>query len=74
MTSNVTPSRRRVTPSHRVTTSRERMARLRRRRKLGQQIVNGIRISDSEIEEPRNRGYEGDLVEAIETFLSDLLV
>ena len=57
-----------------VTTSRERMARLRRRRKLGQQIVNGIRISDSEIEELRNRGYEGDLVEAIETFLSDLLV
>ena len=54
--------------------SRERMARLRRRRKLGQQIVNGIGISDSEIEELRNRGYEGDLVEAIETFLSDLLV
>ena len=42
--------------------------------KAGPAIVNGIRISDSEIEELRNRGYEGDLVEAIETFLSDLLV
>ena len=65
-----------VTPSHRpsVTTSRKRMARLRRRRKLGQQIVSGNRISDSEIEELRNRGYEGDLVEATKTFLSDLLV
>jgi hypothetical protein len=42
--------------------------------KAGQQIINGIRISNSEIEELRNRGYEGDLVEAIETFLSDLLV
>ena len=65
-----------VTPSHRprVTASRERMARLRRRRRLGQQIVNGIRISHAEIEALRQRGYEGDLVEAIETFLSDLLV
>ena len=48
------------------------VASLRRRRKLGQHVVNGIRISNSEIEELRNRGYEGDLVEAIETFLSDL--
>ena len=65
-----------VTPSlrPRVASSRDRMARLRHRRKLGQQIVNGIRISNSEIEELRNRGYEGDLVEAIETFLSDLLM
>ena len=41
---------------------------------LGQQIVNGIRISDAEIEALRHRGYEGELVEAIETFLSDLLL
>ena len=46
-----------------------------RRRKLGQRVVNGIRISDAEIEELRSRGYDSeDLVEAIETFLSDLLV
>jgi len=50
------------------------MARLRRRHRLGQQIVNGIRISHAEIEALRQRGYEGELVEAIETFLSDLLL
>jgi len=40
----------------------------------GPAIVNGIRISDAEIEALRQRGYEGELVEALETFLSDLLL
>ena len=68
---SVTPPK--VTPSR--WPSRDRMASLRRRRKLGKRVVNGIRISDAEIEELRSRGYDSeDLVEAIETFLSDLLV
>lgn len=62
-----------VTPSHRpgVTTSRGEAPAPA---PAGPAIVNGIRISDAEIEALRQRGYEGELVEALETFLSDLLL
>ena len=67
MTSDVTPSRGRdVTPSE-PRNSRGRMADLRRRRRLDQQIVK-IWINASEVE------AGATIRSAIETFLSDLLV
>lgn len=60
-----------VTPSPCVTTSRGEAPAPA---PAGPAIVNGIRISDAEIEALRQRGYEGELVEALETFLSDLLL
>ena len=83
MISDVTPSRgdtvtssHEVTPSlrPRVASSRERMASLRRRRKLGQHIVNGIRIAASEVDALREKGYleaGAPIQEAIEAY-SDL--
>jgi len=52
------------------------MATLRGRRKLGQQIVNGIRIAASEVDALREKGYleaGAPIQEAIEAY-SDLLV
>ena len=52
------------------------MTELRRRRRLDQQIVR-IRIAASKVDALREKGYleaDAPIQEAIETFLSDLLI